>query len=77
MIIKGFPSDRLTLARHFPGACSKAFTISCLYSTADPQGSREQKHTRDLTKRNSTKTPQLGDFLLLWTWLSWPLGAAH
>jgi hypothetical protein len=37
-IMRGFPSERLTLARHLPGFCSKAFTINRLYSTADPEG---------------------------------------
>jgi hypothetical protein len=44
MIIKGFPSDRFTLARHFPGDCSKAFTMSCLYSTVAPRILLDKRH---------------------------------
>ena len=34
---RGFPSERLTLARHLLCFCSNAL-INCLYSTADPNG---------------------------------------
>src|ERR1700731_3753471 len=32
-----FPLARSTLARHFPGSRSKAFTTNCLYSMATPR----------------------------------------
>jgi hypothetical protein len=35
----GFPSDRLTVALHFPGSRSKDLTMNCLYSMADLSGS--------------------------------------
>jgi hypothetical protein len=45
--ISGRPSHRLTLARHLPGCCSKAFTKNSLYSTADPRRVSHLNHTSE------------------------------
>jgi hypothetical protein len=57
--ISGRPSLRLTLARHLPGLCSKAFTKNCLYSTADPRGvSLLEPRKRALAERDRIKILQ-------------------
>jgi hypothetical protein len=68
--MRGFPSERLTLARHLPGFCSNAFTINCLYSTADPRRIRSAPRTARVRPSRIQLNPRnVGGILLLRSWL--------
>jgi hypothetical protein len=68
--MRGFPSERLTLARHLPGFCSNAFTINCLYSTADPRRIRSAPRIARVKPSRIQLNPRnLGGILLLQSWL--------